>query len=401
MKPAQLSATAFSRYAPAARDFAVEQLRLLQRLPLVLCPSFLVQIQSFSTLFPAERDLLQWQCSCLSQLPPEDFARLTTSFASITTSQILQDMDWVNSPANFVTELTSYLWSSNQLDRFRRTTADLFAAIPGREDAQHRLVIVVLGQGAKVDRTQLLRKLRPQGVLLTSLDVASAFDGIAALVQSHQMRSAAPYTGWYVDGGEPRSAIAASLGEHGVVVSYPGLSPIRQRVLNCVQATLATGTSGPEQMRTRLMETSPREAGAQEATQDPVLQRFFTELFTQSSGPQIFSTSFVQWTGRELARRAQPRTLLLRYAPRQRHQDMNTMFAETSPVPDPEGSLRDAEMGAYYNWIEMRRISGPGRLTFIAWVENQPFAVILGAGAPAGAASSTSMTIQEAVNNFG
>jgi hypothetical protein len=71
----------------------------------------------------------------------------------------------------------------------------------------------------------------------------------------------------------------------------------------------------------------PEALNAQEIVSDRVLQRFYTELFTLSSGPQIFSTSFTQWAGRELMRRAQPRTVLLRYAPRQRHRAFNEMVA--------------------------------------------------------------------------
>jgi hypothetical protein len=94
--------------------------------------------------------------------------------------------------------------------------------------------------------------------------------------------------------------------------------------------------------------------------------------------------------------------MLLRYTPRQSHRDLNEMFAATeTPSFDPQGSFRDAEMGAYYNWIEMHRITAPGKLTFVAWVEGRPLAVIVGAGSPAGTVCSTPMSIAQAVENFG
>lgn len=401
MTPDKLSASSFAGYSPEAMRFASEHLALLQRLPLVLCPSFLQQMQGVDTLFPSERNLLRWQCDSLAKMPRAQFTQLTTVLASLSTPESLRGMDWVSFPARFVTEFTAYLWSSGQLNTFRKSAAELFAAIPPSpgEDVS-RLVAVILGQGATVDPARVLKKLRARGVTLTSLDFTHAFKDLGALLKAHQAKNADPYGTWYVDGGQAHSELVSALGEHATVVSYAGLGPIREHVLQRVQATIATGSSGPEQMRTRLMETSVMEAGARQVTTDPVLQRFYTELFTESSGPQIFSTSFVQWTGRELARRAQPRTMLLRYAPRQHHQDMNAMFAETALKPDPQGSLRDAEMGAYYNWIEMSRITAAGRLTFVAWVEGQSLAVIVARGAPAGVVTASPMTLAQALDNF-
>ena len=75
------------------------------------------------------------------------------------------------------------------------------------------------------------------------------------------------------------------------------------------------------------------------------------KLLTEGSGTQIFSTSFTQWAARESLRRAQPLTLLVRFAPRQRQKPMNEMlFAKAESVElDPVGSLVDGDMGAYYN----------------------------------------------------
>src|SRR5206468_695715 len=79
-----------------------------------------------------------------------------------------------------------------------------------------------------------------------------------------------------------------------------------------------------------------------------VLDRFQVKLLTEGSGTQIFSTTFAQWTAREALRRAQPLTLLVRFAPRQRQKPMNEMLSASREVADldPLGSLIDADMGA-------------------------------------------------------
>ncbi len=401
MTPSQLSAASFDAYPALAQAFATEHLALLQRLPLAICPSFLQQIRGLDTSFPAERENLQHQCDALMRLPADQYALLTRPLLTLSLPLSLQTINWVDSPAVFITGLTAHLWSSGQMPAFRTATGTLFEAIPASQDASHRLVLVLLGADAKVENDRILRKLRKHGVFLQQLQQESVWHDLQTAFAQHAATATRPYANWYIDSGALQQKTFAV--PPGVVAtSYAALSPLRERVLQRMQATISSGSGGAEQMRDVLAGTSHTDVGAQQITGDAVLQRFYTELFTQSSGPQIFSTSFVQWTGRELARRAQPHTLLLRYGARQQHHDLNELFADAQSTRlDPQGSLRDAEMGAYYNWIEMNRISAPGKLTFAAVVEGHPFAVIIGRGTTAGALCPTPMTLQQALQNFG
>jgi hypothetical protein len=401
MTPDQLSPAAFAGLPPKARAFANDHLALLRRLPLVLCPSFLQQIQELDTSFPAETASLRWQSDALQALSQSQFDSLIGPLKAISLSSSLTRANWVGRPAAFVTELTAYLWSSGQMTQFRNATASLFASVPPQVDDTHRLVVVILGQGAQVDSKSVLRKLRKQGVFLTAVQNAKAPTEIRELLLKHAAGPAGDYAAWYIDGGQVDQEIARDL--IGIqLVTYPGLATVRDRVLNRMQVDIASPGSGPEHLRDQLAVLTQSDSHATDLTSDAVLQRFYTELFTQSSGPQIFSTSFVQWTGRELARRAKPSTLLLRYAPRQRHRGLNELLPGTEVAPvDVQGSLRDAEMGAFYNWIEMKRVTAPDKLTFVVWVEGYPLAVVLGPGSPAGSICTTPMTLSKAVETFG
>ncbi len=53
-------------------------------------------------------------------------------------------------------------------------------------------------------------------------------------------------------------------------------------------------------------------------TENPVLEHFQLSLFIEGSGTQFYSTTFVQWTARELLRRAQPLTLSCSILPQAR-----------------------------------------------------------------------------------
>jgi hypothetical protein len=137
-----------------------------------------------------------------------------------------------------------------------------------------------------------------------------------------------------------------------------------------------------------------------ENASDPVLSRFQLKLFTEGSGTQIYSTIFAQWTAREVLRRAQALTLLVRYAPRQRQRAMNELLSgkRGEPELDPTGSLVDADMGAYYQWIDQQRLPGAEQSAFIAWFEGHGDAVAIGPSMPRGTESHSPIEMRELIS---
>jgi len=396
MTPAELQPANFAAYPPLAQAFAIRHLALLRELPMSVCPSFLVQIIALDTRFPVERETLEWQCASLESMEPQRRVLLLNPLKTITLPSELEQTNWVRSPGVFVEQLTASLWSSGQINAFHAASKALFDAIPDRADTTNRLLLIVLGQGANISRPSLMRKLARQGIRLEGIDAVSAKAQMLAEVADRAKRMPASYAHWYIDGGTAWDGLASF--DPVVSASYAQLAPLRSHVLAQMKSILQSGQSGAEQMRTRLSEMSVQGSGSSRVTPDPVLQRFYTELFTEGSGTQIFSTSFVQWAGRELARRAQPTTLLLRYGPRQRHRGLNEMVeVPDSMTPDPEGSLVDAEMNAFYNWIAMKRIAAPGRLTTLAWAEGSSRAVLISPNTKPNTISNRPLTISQAL----
>jgi hypothetical protein len=86
---------------------------------------------------------------------------------------------------------------------------------------------------------------------------------------------------------------------------------------------------GPEALRSIMARLQPADL-RMSGTGDEILQRFQLKLLTEGSGTQLFSTSFAQWTAREVLRRPQPLTLLVRFAPRQRQKPMNELLSANS-----------------------------------------------------------------------
>ncbi len=368
----------------------------------------LKEVANYDWKFPPERNRIAGQLQYLAELQREELATLLAGFSSLDVGSALRRSLWAANPGAAVEEMTAWLWSSHQMDAFRvaaeKLSNALAAAVPAREPSQPRLGMVVMGQGAEQSSIPLFRKLRPHGVHLTRVDPR---DGVSLLVAEAQRRANKFSSGgsapsgpghsdtllhWYIDGGT--SVSCAGLTQ----ISYSAVDPMRTALLERTQQEIRSGGAGPESLRTLLAQLKPSDlepASSLSTPQgNPVLQRFELSLLTEGSGTQIFSTTFVQWAARECLRRAEPETLLLRYAPRQRMQPMNSMLsAKSEASPDPQGSIIDADMGAYYTWLNMQRLSGARNMRFLAWYENHSEALVIGPDLPVGTSSDSPMNI--------
>lgn len=76
---------------------------------------------------------------------------------------------------------------------------------------------------------------------------------------------------------------------------------------------------------------------------------------------------------------------------------MNELLSPTpnQPEQDTMGSLVDADMGAYYNWLNQQRLPGTTESSFIAWFEDHSCAVAVGPSIPRGTQSAKPIGIRE------
>ena len=387
MLPNALTADQFSRYPPEARRIAADRLALLQQLPLAFVPLILRELIVYDWKFPAERAELNQEFEYLSALSPAELRRLTAPFAALQLSPEFERFDWVNLPGEFSEKLTAHLWATHQIDPFRKAAVDYMdtvrAAAPRRSPALPRLGIVLIGQGVAENNYPLFRRLRAHGVYYTRVTAAGGYamllDAVAARAAAHPVA----YGHWYIDGGTPRAACAGAS-----CVSWAELAPAREALLDRIRRAMHEG-AGSEKLRTILAETDPAELGLTGTHGDAVLNRFQISLLTQGSGTQMFSTTFVQWAARETLRRAQPVTLLARFAPRVRELSLGEMISNRheTPAPDPQGALIDADMGAWYTWLNQQRLPGADQSRFLVWFEDHAEALVIAPGLRPGTVS--------------
>ena len=395
MLPADLTPEQFSGYPPEARKLALDYLGALQRLPLSFLPSLLREVIDYDFKFPVERKALENELGNLRSLSAQESKEWFRGFAAIQLTAKLEQFDWVNAPARFVEQLSSHLWTTHQLDAFRKVALEyadrLHAAAPPDPPPLPRLGIAVIGQGVDAHEEPLFRKLRPHGVYFTSVQPDNGLQHSLDVVAARAKSTPVPYGHWYIDGGEQVPCSPA------VTCSpYKTLEPARAALLARIQAETKKSGMGPEALRTVMAQMLPGDLGFQKSG-DPVLDRFQVKLLTEGSGTQIFSTSFAQWAAREALRRAQPLTLLVRFSPRQRQRPMNELLSPSQAAQelDAPGSLMDADMGAYYNWLNQQRLPGSAQSSFLAWFENHGEAVAISPSMPRGTLSSSATTLPQ------
>jgi hypothetical protein len=397
MLPSQLTGDSFRGYPPEARQLATKQIELLQRLPLAFLPLLLRELIFYDWKFPADRTDLARQFTYLGTLAAGPFGAVMSAFAQLKLARELEQTDWVNSPAIFSEQLSAHLWATHQIDTFRKAAVDyvqkVSASAPDPALPIHRLGIAIVGQGVTKNDYPLFRKLRPQGVYFTQVNHTGGLQVLLAAAAARAEAHSAPYAHWYIDGGTALPVV-----EPVTRVSYSALAGPRAALQNRMQKTYEAAVFDPEAFRTMLAQIKPEEAGLHSGG-DEVLNRFQLSLLTEGSGTQVFATTFVQWAAREALRRAQPLTMVARFAPRQRENQMNELLAEHQRKPelDAGGSLIDADMGAYYTWLNQQRLAGEEKSAFLAWFEDHEEAVVIAPGFERGKRSDAAVELSDLI----
>lgn len=402
MLPRELKSEQFSSYPPEARKLATEYIGILQRLPLSFLPSLLREVIDYDFKFPAERKAVEKELANLQSLSTGQLHEWFQDFEQVRVSPQLEQFNWVGAPGQFLEQLSAHLWTTHQVDAFRAAAiqyADrLRKAVPPDPPPIPRLGIAVIGQGVKTPEEPIFRKLKPHGTYFTRIDADNGLTQLLEVVGARAKEHPADFGHWYVDGG---TASAAGQDPGVTGVSYQGLEPARQALSARLRAEIERPGMGPEALRTLLAQLRPGDLGLNSS--GPVLDRFQLKLLTEGSGTQIFSTTFAQWTARETLRRAQPVTLLVRFAPRQRQKPMNELLAGSPDSADLDyaGSLVDADLGAYYNWINQQRLPGADQSSFLVWFENHGDAVAIGPAMSRGAQSNAATNLREVLASMG
>jgi hypothetical protein len=400
MKPTGLRAESFGAYPTRGRELATQYLPMFQRMPLILVALIFRQLIQHDWSFPAERRRLEAQLEFLSKLSKGALDGLLAEFQTIPLTGALENSDWVGQPQVFSEQLTAYLWSQHLIDSYHQAARNYGVALdknlPSTTPATARWTIVVIGKGSPPSKEVLFGKLLPHGTLFTQLDPAGALESLMACVKDRARQQPEGFGHWYIDGGELHPG---ALDPTITSMSYNSIVPAARHEFELLKQfttkTQAGNAVGAEAVGSYISSLTPEDLSLRGEDSAAVLRHFEVNLITQGAGCQIFSTTFVQWAARECLHRAQPLTLLARFGTRQYNAPMEHLLAR-DPLQQPqdaEGSLIDADMGAYYTWINQSRLPGAQQARFLAWFEDQRLACAIAPTLPEGTTSSQPITM--------
>src|SRR5918999_6500547 len=322
MVPANLTSEHFTSYPPLARQVATNNLDILRELPLSFLPLLLAELIEYDVKFPAERAEVDAQLAFMRARSAQSRRETMARFDRLRLSRELEDVDWVRNPASFSERLSAHLWTTAQIAEFR-TAAVAFldavrGAIPPAGPIVPRFVAVIIGQGVEKNTYPLFRKLRSEGTYFTRVKPDHGIRSIIRRAESRARTHPIPFAHWYIDGGVPVSPRPAGL----EVLAYAELDALRDAVVTRLRNLIAAG-AGTEARRSALMKLTPADLGLSGGGADAVFNHFKVTVLSEGSGVQFFSTTFVQWAAREALRRAQPLTLIARFAARLTERTMN------------------------------------------------------------------------------
>ena len=124
MLPSDLKSEMFAGYAAEARKVVTAHLATLRQLPLSFLPGLLRELISFDFKFPVERKARERELAYLDSLSQVQLKECFRDFSEIRLSRQLEEFDWVKQPGQFVERLSAHLWSTHQLDAFRKASND-------------------------------------------------------------------------------------------------------------------------------------------------------------------------------------------------------------------------------------------------------------------------------------
>src|SRR5258708_32009931 len=174
MLRSELKLERFNGYPAQARKIVRENLAALRFMPLCVLPTLLREAIEYDYKFPAERLALEREMANLRSLSAEQRKDWFDAFDQIQLSATLEKFDWVNSPGQFVEQLSAHLWTTHQQDAYRKAAMEygnrLQAAAPPEALPVSRVGITVIGQGVAASNMPLFRKLRSHGVYYTRVN---------------------------------------------------------------------------------------------------------------------------------------------------------------------------------------------------------------------------------------
>jgi hypothetical protein len=371
---------------------------VLRRLPATVHAFIVVDLQKWSTLFPAEQRYQRALLEHLSQTPADDLSRLAAGIARIETDAGLTRIS-ERDPGRFQDQAQAALRKQNLVTAWRREIDRFFQQIdPALEarlyppDTPRRVVLQLYGDGIAVQPDKLWSRFRATGTRIPlRLDgVKNSGHYLRALLGGSLFGALrrdpafTPTDAWII---ESHAALHDLISKETADarpptgLSYDRLLPYRDSLMRALFSKIQSGVESPQAFAAyaRSLRLAPEPGVLLNPTE--VVQTFVRDVLLTGNGTLFVNNTFVEWAAAQALRRAQPRVLVARYGVRDRLKPFSSLLLFSQPrtsdviplVEDPVGSFIDVEQLAYYVWVHAEKSAAyRNRTLYLFLAENVP-----------------------------
>lgn len=398
-----------------AAVLAKEHRQMLDRLPVTLRASLMVELHKWATLFPAERKYQGALLAHLSGVPRADADRMFAGIAKIEADAGMRAIA-AGDPSKFQDESQALLRKKRLLYQWRGEIEQVFQRIDPAlerqlypEDAPRRVVVQLYGSGISIQTDKLWERFKGTGfrIPLTLGDGGASTEGFlqalfgGASGASGGVGMPSPLESWFVESGDGLS----KFGGAGTTLSYARLRDYRDELTRALYDKVQKGVESPQAFAAYARSLKIAPGAAVFPHEADVMQAFVRDVFLTGNGTLFVNNTFVEWAAVQALKRAQPRLLVARYGVRDKMKPFSSLLLFSQPratdqipeIEDPTGSFVDVEQLSYYVWLNAEKTAAYRNRTlylFLAEGVDEMFALRsdqAGTGKPPASATTTKL----------
>jgi hypothetical protein len=418
----------------------------LDRLPRTFLINTLVELERWPAFFEPEKKYFRMLMQELSSLREAEFGRMFGSLANFELRTGCGRVTAANLDALQARSL-AYLQRQGEYAAWRREIDAIFQRLGPAVEARlysgslpPRLIVVVYGEGISIRREELWKRFKGVGRIIP-LELGGAESSpsfLHALFTGQQAGSGnqtartlfevlqgsagcSALDSWVVEAGDGIHQLCESRARTRALVagpatgvqepcatgmSYDRLRGYRERLTDVIHAKVVQGLRSPLELAAyvKTLEITPPEpkAGGPPAGltlySDRVVLGFVRDTFLAGNGTLIINNTFVEWAAVQALKRAQPRVLVARFGVRDKMKPFSSLLLFSKPRPtdqipimqDPLGSFIDAELLAYYIWLNAEKgLPYRGKTLYLMLAEDVDQALLIAPSHEGGSSPAT------------
>ncbi len=398
----------YSHLVGEALSLSQQHRAVLDRLPSTFWVSNLIEFQKWPGFFEPEKAYFRALLKQLSDLSDSEFQSMFGALEGFEARTGCRGIT-ANDPEELQRRLLDHLQRRGQYPQWRVEIDGIFQKLQPlveqrlySADREPRLVVILYGEGIAIEREKLWRRFREigtrvplelpenatpeaflRGLFTARLEQASDRTSPTLFEVRQESGNAPPLDNWIIEAGDALHALcertnANGRGNFATGLSYDRLRSYRERLTNTIYSKVLSGLRSPLELAAYLKTLQVRPQEGVSLYLDDLVLAFIRDVFLAGAGTLIINNTFVEWGAVQAIKRAQPRLLVARFGVRDKLKPFSSLLLFSKPRPadqipilqDPLGSFVDAEMLAYYIWLNAEK--GPpyrGRTLYLLLAE--------------------------------